>query len=69
MTNVVKFLNELRKSGVGLSGQITKLQTLLNAVKMMVMAVLDDGGNDETKYVVVRPNVMETNIKGISENL
>lgn len=48
MPNVVEFLNKLWKSGVGALGQITKPQTLLNAVKMMVMAVPDDRGNDET---------------------
>ena len=37
MPHIVKFVNELRKSGVGLSGQITKLATLLNAVKMLVI--------------------------------
>ena len=33
MPHTVKFLNELRKSGVGASGQITNLTTRLNAVK------------------------------------
>ena len=69
MPNIVKFLNELRKCGVGPSGQITKLQTLLNAVKMLVMSVPDDGGDEATKDVVVKAKVIETKIKGISRSL
>ena len=64
------FLNELRKSGgVGTSGQITKLTTLLNAVKMLVISVPDNGGDDDTKDIVGRAKVIETKIKGISKSL
>ena len=69
MPNIVKYLNELRSCGVGPSGQITKLQTLLNAIKMMVMSVPDDGGDEATKDVVVRAKVIETRVKGISKSL
>lgn len=69
MPNLVKFLNELRKCGVGPSGQITKLQTVLNAVKMLVISVPDDGGDEATKDLVVRAKVIETKIKGISRSL
>ena len=67
--HVVKYLNELRASGVGPSGQITKLQTILNTIKMLVVAVPDDGGNEETRDLVVRAKVMETKIRGISKSL
>ena len=43
MPHIVKFLNELRKSEVGPLEQITKLQTLINTVKMLVALVSDDG--------------------------
>ena len=69
MAHIVKFLNELRKGGVGPSGQITKLTTLLNAVKMMVISVPDDGGEADTKDMVVRAKVVETKIKGICKSL
>ena len=64
MAHIVSYMNKLRQSGVGPLGQITKLQTLLNAVKM-IMSVPDDG----TKDMVVRTKVIETKIKGISKNL
>ena len=67
MAHIVKFLNELRKGGVGPSGQITKLTTLLNAVKMMVISVPDDGGEADTKDMVVRAKVVETKFVRVSE--
>ena len=54
MPHVVKFLNELQKSGVGPSGQNTKLHTLINGVKI---------------DLVVRSKVMETKIQGICKSL
>lgn len=69
MPNIVKYLNELRKNGVGPSGQITKLTTLLNAVKMMVMSVPDDGCDADIKDMVVRAKVIEAKIKGITKSL
>ena len=55
--NIVKFFNKLRNCGVGPSGQITKLQTRLNAVKMMVPY---DGDDEETRDMVVKAKVVET---------
>ena len=69
MQHVVKYLNGLRNSGVGPSGQITKLQTLQNAVKMLVISVPDDGGDDQTKDMVVRSKVIETKLRGICKSL
>ena len=67
MAHIVSYMNKLRQRGVGPLGQITKLQTLLNAVKMMIMSVPDDGGDEGTKDMVVRAKVIETKIKGISK--
>ena len=69
ITHIVRYLNELRNGGVGPSGQVTKLQTLLNALRMLVTAVPDDGGDENTKDMVVRAKVVETKIKGITKSL
>ena len=55
--NIVKFFNKLRNCGVGPSGQITKLQTWLNAVKMMVPY---DGDDEATRDMVVKAKVVDT---------
>ena len=69
MPHIVKYLNELRTSGVGPSGQKTKLQTLINTVKMPITSVPDDGGDEKTKDMVVRAKVIETKIRGICKSL
>ena len=69
MTNIVTYLNELRKSGVGPSGQVTKLTTILNALKMIVSTMPDDGIGEESKVLVVRAKVVQTKVKGISKSL
>ena len=69
MSHIVKYLNKFRKCGVGPSGQITKLQTLTNVLRMMVISVRDDGGDGETKDLVVRVKVLETKLKGIMKSL
>ena len=69
MTNIVTYLNELRKSGVGPSGQVTKLTTILNALKMIVSTMPDNGIDEESKDLVVRATVVETKVKGISKSL
>ena len=53
MSHIINYLNRLRQSGVGPSGQITKLSTITNALRMVVSMVPDDGGDDETKNLVV----------------
>ena len=45
------------------------LQTILNTIKMLVVAVSDDGGDEETRDLVVRAKVMETKIRGILKSL
>ena len=42
---------------------------ILNTIKMLVVAVPDDGGDEETRDLVVRAKVMETKIRGISNSL
>ena len=69
MSNIVDYLNKLRQCGVGPSGQVTKLTTILDATKMIVSRVPDDGGDEKTKELVVRAKVVETKIKGISKSL
>ena len=54
MSHIVSYLNKLRQSGVGPSGQVTKLTTILDATKMIISRVPDDGGNEKTKELVVR---------------
>ena len=43
MSHIVTYLNALRESGVGPSGQITKLTTVMDAMKMLISKVPDDG--------------------------
>ena len=69
MSHIVDYLNKLRQSGVGPSGQVTKLTTILDATKMIISRVPDDGGNEKTKELVVRAKVVETKIKEISKSL
>ena len=69
MSHIINYLNRLRQSGVGPSGQITKLSTITNALRMVVSMVPDDGGDDETKNLVVRVKVVETKVKGITKSL
>ena len=66
MSHIINYLNRLRKSGVG---PITKLTTITNALRMVVSMVPNDGGDDETKDLVVRVKVVETKIKGITKSL
>ena len=56
MANVVKFLNSLRESGAGPSGQITKLTKLQDSMKMLISRVPDD----ETKELVIKAKVVYT---------
>ena len=42
MANVIAYLNQLRKSRVGPSGQVMKLTTLNNTLTMMVLKVPED---------------------------
>ena len=42
MANVIAYLNRLRKSWVGPSGQVMKLTTLNNTLTMMVSKVPED---------------------------
>ncbi len=46
MPQIVNYLNELWACGVGPSGHITKLQTILNTIKMLIVVVLDDRGDE-----------------------
>ena len=69
MSNVVKYLNRLRVSSDGPSGQITKLTTLMNAMKMIITRIPDDGGDEQTKELVVRTKIVKIKIKGIANSL
>ena len=69
MSHVVTYLNALRESGVGPSGQITKLTTLMDAMKMLISKVPDDGGDQKTKEMVVQSRVVETKMKGVCKSL
>ena len=69
MSHVVTYLNRLRESGVGPSGQITKLTTLMDAMKMLIARVPDDGGDEKTKDMIVRSRVVETKLKGVCKSL
>ena len=69
MANVVRYLNKLRESKVGPSGQITKLNTLCNALKMFMLTVPEDGGNEKMKDMAVRISVIESKVKGIAKSL
>ena len=68
--NIVTYLNRLRDSHVGLSGQITKLTTINHhALSMMFIQIPDDGGSEEDKTLVVRVKVVETKINGMKKVL
>ena len=69
MLNMVKYSNRLRESGVGPSGQITQLSTLMDAMKMIITRIPDDGGDEQTKELVVRTKIVETRIKGMAKSL
>ena len=60
MVNIVTYLNKLRKIGVGPSGQVTKLTTILNALKMIVSTMPDNGIDEVKKDLVVWAKVVET---------
>ena len=66
MANVVRYLNKLRESKVGPSGQITKLNTLSNALKMLMSTVPEDGGDEKMKDMAVRISVIESRMKEIA---
>ena len=66
---MVRYLNLLRESGVGPSGQITKLTVLQAAMKMVISRLPDNRGEEETKELVVRAKVVETKLKGTSKSL
>ena len=68
MKHIVTYLNKLRECGVGPSGQVTKLTTLGNAVRMLVSRV-SDTATEEEKDLVVRSKVVETKLKGITKTL
>lgn len=69
MESVVRYLNQLREHGVGPSGQKSKLSALANAMKMVLSGLPDDGGDEETKELVVKAKVVETELKGITQSL
>lgn len=69
VANVVQYLNKLRESKVGPSGQITKLNTLSNVLKMLMSTVPEDGGDEKTKDMAVRISVVERKMKGITKSL
>ena len=54
---------------MGPSGQITKLTTLMDAMKMLIARVPDDGGDEKTKDMIVRSRVVETKLKGVCKSL
>lgn len=69
MANVVQCLNKLRESKVGPLRQIMKLSTLSNALKMLMLTVPEDGGDEKTKDMAVRISVIESKIKRIMKSL
>ena len=54
VASVVQYLNKLRESKVGPSGQITKLNTLSNALRMLMSTVPEDGGDEKMKDMAVK---------------
>ena len=69
MSNVITFLNKLRQSRVGPSGQITKLTTLLNAITMAISKVPDKNVSEADERMVVRAKVVETKIRALQKSL
>jgi len=53
MSNVILYLNKLRESKVGPSGQITKLT-------MLMVTIPKNGGDEKTKDMAVRILVIES---------
>ena len=43
--------------------------TLMDAMKMIITRIPDDGGDKQTKELVVRTRIIETKIKGIAKSL
>ena len=67
--NVIMYLNRLRTSRVGPSGQIKKLTAITSALSLVLTKLPDDGGNEEDHALVVRAKAVETKIKGIQCSL
>ena len=57
MKNIIAYLNKLRQSYVGPSGQIASINT---ALKMLVARIPDCGKMEEEKELVVRAKIIET---------
>ena len=62
MENFVRYLNLVREKGVGPLGWLVTLQ---DDMKMVIPGLPNDGGDKETKELVMRAKVVETKLKGI----
>lgn len=61
-TNVIMYLNQLRNSRVGPSGQITKLLAITSTLSMVFTKLPDNGGKEDHHALVVIAKAVETKI-------
>ena len=69
MANMTTFLNKLRQCKVGPSGQVSKLTTILSALRMVVGMVLEVGASEDEQQVVIRGKIIETKVKCLTKTL
>ena len=60
MANVTTFLNRLRQCKVGPSGQVSKLTTILSALRMVVGMIPEVGASENEQQIVIRAKIIET---------
>ncbi len=69
MDNITIYLNELKKSGVGPSGQLSKLITLQHALHMLVSQIPPDGATADQLKLPSYMKVIELKLGGLMKSL
>ena len=69
MKNIIKYLNALRQTKVGLSGQIGKLTVLMHALAMLVSEVDESALSEEEKQLIIRSTIIKMKVQALVKSM